>query len=189
MNFICFPLSIPQNLQKYRKIHIPKDDNLGHTWKKIMVANRVHYWHFMLFFFRKGKNATQAANKICAVYGEDAVAERTMRKWFPRFKAENFDLEDQERPGRPSTTDEDMIKTEIENNPCSTLRQLARMLNKPKSTIYDHTVKLGYVNRLDLYKSNEGTPFLKQLVTGNEKWIIYKNAQRKRSLKNAMNHL
>jgi len=33
----------------------------------------------MFFFYRKGKNATQAANKI-SVYGEDAVAERTVRK-------------------------------------------------------------------------------------------------------------
>ncbi|KAK2589284.1 hypothetical protein KPH14_007837 [Odynerus spinipes] len=118
-----------------------------------MEANKVHYRHLMLFFFRKGKNAAQAANKIRAVYGEGAVAERTVRKWFARFKAGNFDLEDQERPGRPSTADKDLIKTEIENNPHSTLHQLAGMLNKPKSTIYDHTVKLGYINRLDRKRS------------------------------------
>ena len=62
-----------------------------------MEENKVH---LMLFFYRKGKNITQAANKICAVYGEDAVAERTVRKWFARFKAD--DLEDQERLGLPS---------------------------------------------------------------------------------------
>jgi len=44
----------------------------------------------MLFFYRKGKNATQAANKTCAVYGEGAVAERTVWKWFTRFKAGDF---------------------------------------------------------------------------------------------------
>jgi len=32
------------------------------------------------------------------VYGEGAVAERTVRKWFARFKADDFNLEDQERP-------------------------------------------------------------------------------------------
>jgi len=31
------------------------------------------------------------------------------------------------------------------------------------------------------YKRNEETPFLKQVVTGNEKWIIYNNVERKRS--------
>ena len=83
----------------------------------------------MLFFYRKGKNATQAANKICAVYGEGAIAERTMRKWFARFKTGDFNLEDQERPGKSSTTDEDQIKTLIENDPCYTTCKLAEMLN------------------------------------------------------------
>jgi len=32
-----------------------------------------------------------------------------------------------------------------------------------------------------LYKCNEETPFLKQVVTGDEKWIIYNNVEQKRS--------
>lgn len=52
----------------------------------------------MLFFYRKDKNATQTANKICTVYGDGAIAERTMRKWFAKFKADDFNLEDQECP-------------------------------------------------------------------------------------------
>ena len=72
-----------------------------------MEENEVHFRYLIFFFYQKGKNATQAANKICAVYGEGAVAERTVRKWFARFKAGDFNLEDQERPGRPSITDED----------------------------------------------------------------------------------
>jgi len=51
-----------------------------------MEENKVHFRHLMLFFYRKSKNATQAANKICAVYGENAVAERIVRK-FASFKA------------------------------------------------------------------------------------------------------
>jgi len=39
------------------------------------------------------------------VYGEGAVAERTMRKWFARFKAGDFNLEDQE-PGPPPDEDQ-----------------------------------------------------------------------------------
>ncbi|KOX81057.1 Histone-lysine N-methyltransferase SETMAR [Melipona quadrifasciata] len=89
-----------------------------HIWKKVwlryvnfcqfyiplnMEENKVHFRHLMLFFYRKGKNATQAANRICAVYGEGAVAERTVRKWFARFKAGDFNLKDQGRPGRPSS--------------------------------------------------------------------------------------
>lgn len=31
---------------------------------------------------------------MCAVRGEDALAEKTMWKWFSRFKAGEFNLED-----------------------------------------------------------------------------------------------
>jgi len=58
-----------------------------------MEENKVHFRHLMLFFYWKGKNAIQAANKICAVYG-DAVAERTVRKWFAWLKADDFNLEE-----------------------------------------------------------------------------------------------
>jgi len=75
-------------------VRIVKDGTLGILGKKfgydmlIFVSlyafaygkNKVHFRHLMLFFYQKGKNATQATNKICAVYGESAVAERTVRK-------------------------------------------------------------------------------------------------------------
>jgi len=71
-----------------------------------------------------------------------------VRKWFARFKTDDFNLEDQERPGRPSTTDEDQIKTLIENNPRYTTRKLAEMFNMSKSTIHKYFVKLDYINIL-----------------------------------------
>ena len=71
-----------------------------------MEENKVHFRHLMFFFYRKRQKCTQAANKICAVYGEDAVAEELCGR-FARFKAGDFNLEDQERPDRPSITDED----------------------------------------------------------------------------------
>jgi len=72
-----------------------------------------------------------------------------VRKRFASFKADDFNFEDQERPDRSSTTDEDQIKTLIENNPYYTTRKLAEMLNMSKST-FEHFVKLGYINRFDV---------------------------------------
>jgi len=93
----------------------------------------------------------------CAVYGEGAVAERTVRKWFARFKTGDFNLEDQERPDRSFTTDEDQIKILIENNPRYTTRKLAEMLNVSKFTIHEHFVKLGYINRFDVWVPHDLT--------------------------------
>ena len=155
-----------------------------------MEVNKVRYRHLILFFYQKGKNTKQTANKICAVY---AVTERTVRKWFSRFKAGDFNFEDQERPGRRSTTDEDQIETLVVNNPCYTTRQLAEMLKISKSTSHEHLVKLGYVNRFNVwvlhhlteknlmdrisicdsfYKRNEEIPFLKQVMTEDGKLFI-----------------
>lgn len=68
-----------------------------------MGGNKARYKHLMLFFYRKGKNVTQAANKIRAVYADGAIVERIVRKWFARFKADDSNLEDKEPSGMPST--------------------------------------------------------------------------------------
>ena len=39
----------------------------------------------MLYYFKKGKNTTETQKKICAVYGEGAVTDRTSQKWFVKF--------------------------------------------------------------------------------------------------------
>ena len=39
----------------------------------------------MLYYFEKGKNATEMQKKICAVCGEGAVTDRTCQKWFVNF--------------------------------------------------------------------------------------------------------
>ena len=44
-----------------------------------------HFWHFMLYYFKKGKNATERQKTICAVYGEGALTDLTCQKWFAEF--------------------------------------------------------------------------------------------------------
>ena len=39
----------------------------------------------MLYYFKKGKNATEMQKKICAVYGEGAVTYQMCQKWFAKF--------------------------------------------------------------------------------------------------------
>ena len=45
-----------------------------------MEENRQHFQHIMLYYFKKGKNATKTQKKICAVYGEGAVTDGTCQK-------------------------------------------------------------------------------------------------------------
>ena len=48
-----------------------------------MEEDTQHFWCIMLYYFKKGKNATEMQKKICAVYGESTV--KMCQKWFVKF--------------------------------------------------------------------------------------------------------
>ena len=85
-----------------------------------MEEKKQHFHHIMLHYFKKGKNATETQKKICAVYGESAVTDRTCQKWFAKFHAGDFSLDSASRSGRPGEVDSDQIETLIENSQCYT---------------------------------------------------------------------
>ena len=39
-----------------------------------MEDQNLHYRHVVLFYFKKGKNASQAWNRVCSGYGKDVVS-------------------------------------------------------------------------------------------------------------------
>ena len=53
----------------------------------LKTEDRQHFWHIMLYYFKKGKNATETQKQICAVCGEGAVIDQTYQKWFRKFCA------------------------------------------------------------------------------------------------------
>ena len=83
------------------------------------------------------------------------------------------------------------------------MREFEEMLKIPKLTIYRHIQRLGLVKKLDIWiphelmkqihltkginpcdlhlKRNEFDPFLKRIITGDEKWIVQNKVFRKRS--------
>ncbi|KAK2578359.1 hypothetical protein KPH14_001400, partial [Odynerus spinipes] len=61
-----------------------------------------HFLHLLLFTFNQGFKAAKATRDICPVYGEGAIAERTARDWYAKFKNGNFDLKDAPLSGRPT---------------------------------------------------------------------------------------
>ena len=74
------------------------------------VNKKSHFRHLLLFAFNRGQKASEVTKDICAVYEEDAIAERTVRDWFARFKRGNFDLNDAPRSVRPIKMDQDQLR-------------------------------------------------------------------------------
>ena len=52
-----------------------------------MEEKKQCFWHIILHYFKKGKNATEMQKMICAVRGEGAVTDRTCQKWFAKCHA------------------------------------------------------------------------------------------------------
>ena len=105
----------------------------------------------MLYYFKKGKNETETQEKIGTVYGEGAVTDQTCQKWFAKFCAGDFSLDDVPRSGRPVEVDSDQIETIIENNQRYTMWEIADTLKISKSSAENHLHQLGYVNHFDIW--------------------------------------
>ena len=67
--------------------------------------------HVMLFHYGKGYNASQTCREISAVYGKDALTDRTklVPLTFQRFRGGTLDVKDLPRSGRPVTEKADAI--------------------------------------------------------------------------------
>ena len=107
--------------------------------------------------------------------------------------------------GRPVEVDSDQIETLTENNQHYTMWEIADILKISNISVESHLHDLGYVNHFEVWvqhkwkkkppktfldcitaynsllKYKEYVPFLKQIVTDNEKWILYNNMEQTRS--------
>ena len=126
------------------------------------------------------------------------MTDETCQKWSAKFCAGDFSLDDAPRSGRPVEVDSDQIETLIENSQRYTTQEIADILKISKSSTENHLYQLGYMNRFDVWvpskknlfdristcdsllKRNEKVPSLKQIVAGDEKWILYNNVEWKR---------
>ena len=77
----------------------------------LKMEETTHFQHIMLYYFKKGKTTTEMQKKICAMYREGAVTDRTCQKWFAKFHAGDLSLDDAPQLVRPVEVDSDQIKT------------------------------------------------------------------------------
>lgn len=159
------------------------------------IPNSIHIRHCLLMEFHKKSKATEAHRNICDLYG-DVICIRQCQQWFSRFRSGDFDLQDRKKSGRPSVLDNNDLKTLVESNPRQTIEEMARVLGCSWSTIQEHLLAIGKHCRAgkwvphqlseenkkqrilicnSLLIKQEEQPFLKNLITGDEKWVLYEN--------------
>lgn len=148
-------LGCPKDVFRY--LHAPTLSGNIYTNMKPNVSNVVENQrkHF------RDKNATLFKKKATALkipqpqrwdlYGNGVANVQTVRSWFKKFKTGNFNLEDKEHSGRPSTTDTALIKAMVDENPWYNVLELADIWSIPRTTMYNNLTKIGYVNRFEVW--------------------------------------
>ncbi|XP_049318581.1 UPF0430 protein CG31712 isoform X3 [Bactrocera dorsalis] len=109
-----------------------------------MEQNKEKIWVILQNYYDKGKNASQAANKIYAVYGPDTVFISTAQRWFQRFRSGVEVVEDEPRSGRPAVENCDKIAELVE-----------RDRHSSHQTVINHLKKLEITKKLDVWVPHE----------------------------------
>ena len=152
-----------------------------------------------LYEFKLGTNAAETANKINTAFGQGSVTDRTIRRWFEKFRKGDETLEEQEGRGRKNSLDNAVLKAMVERDPHVTVRELAEELSVGVATISRHLNDIGKTKKMDKWVPHELTesnrtrryeissalllrntndPFLDRIVTCDEKWLLYDNRKR-----------
>ncbi|EFN81408.1 Histone-lysine N-methyltransferase SETMAR, partial [Harpegnathos saltator] len=92
-----------------------------------MQKQNEHFHYILLFHLRKGKNASQARKRLCAVCDDEALEKRQCQNWFAKFPSDDFS-KDEQRSGRPGEVDDDQIKAIIDTDRYSATREIAEKI-------------------------------------------------------------
>ena len=96
----------------------------------------------MSCLFKLSISAASASCKLCTVFSEGAVSERTAQNWFQKFHSGNETLEDEPQAGQPISLNNGDLKVAIESDSCLTCHKLAFRFNVSDETIRFHLHQL-----------------------------------------------
>lgn len=154
----------------------------------------------ILYDFKSGISAAQSHQRICAAFGQHAVGKTAVHDWYKRFSEGEQSLEDAHHTGRPAEIDDRELQLMIEAEPKLTTTDLAEHFEVSSTAINNHLHQLGKVfkqgkwvphdltqfdheRRIDASLQNLAThrtvAHLKNIITGDEKWVLYYNVTRR----------
>lgn len=166
-----------------------------------MEVSRKDLRLLMLHEFRLDRHATEATRNICATMGQGAVSYNTVVSWFQKFRGGSFELEDEPRAGRPQQVDLELLSSLVQEDPRLSTRCLAERLGCSHTAVENHLHKLGKTWKYGIFVPHNLSSeqlkhhvdvcmqlltyrrtfeWLRNIVAGDEKWVLYVNYSRKR---------
>ena len=152
-----------------------------------------------LYEFKLGHKATEACTNINSAFGKGTVNVRTVQRWFDKFCSGNTSLKEKDGRGQPTSVDNNLLRALVEANPKTTVRELSIELGVSHVTVVSHLKEIGKRKKLDkwvphhltdnhqnrrlevassLLLRHRNEPFLKRIMTCDEKWIFFDNTRR-----------
>ncbi|KAF2350019.1 Transposase type 1 [Trinorchestia longiramus] len=154
----------------------------------------------MLHEFKLGHNAFEASVNINRAWGEESTRDRTVRRWFGKFRSGDESLKEEEGRGRLGSLENEQLHAVVEQNPRQSVREMSQTrLGVSIATVSHHLKIIGKVKKLDKWVPHElnenqklrrfevcsmlslrdtNDPFLDRIVTCDEKWVLYDNRKR-----------
>ncbi|KAF2368605.1 Transposase type 1 [Trinorchestia longiramus] len=150
-------------------------------------------------YFKLGHNASEASANINRAWGEESTRDRTVRRWFGKFRSGDESLKDEEGRERLGSLENEQLHAVVEQNPRQSVREMSQTLGVSIATVSRHLKIIGNVKKLDkwvphelnenqnlrrfevcsmLSLRNTNDPFLDRIVTCDEKWVLYDNRKR-----------
>ena len=74
--------------------------------------------------FKLGNNASQTTANINRAWGKGTTSNRTVRRWFQKFRNGDESLEDEEGRGLPSILHNENLRVIVEQNPRQSVREI-----------------------------------------------------------------
>ena len=78
--------------------------------------NKRHLRELLIYFFNLKKSAVHRL--LVEAYGDAALSERSCHEWFQKFKNGEFDVEDNERSGRPKVYEDAELEALFDEDSC-----------------------------------------------------------------------
>lgn len=170
-------------------------------YRKKMNFDKTFLRHSLLYEYFLGHNASEAHRNLCIVFGTDTPSQRTCEVWFARFRSGNYSIEDETRSGRPVSIDNEQLFYLVMSEPRMNTRELGTTLGVTHTAIEKHLEELDFVKKLgawlphklttanmmhrvsicsSLISRKRRTDWIREIITGDEKWVLYVNHTRKR---------
>lgn len=160
---------------------------------------RVHFRAMMLYDFKVDLTEEECFIRLTKAFPDEAPAQRTVERWYAKFQEGKFDLNDEERIGRPISVVNDVntqaVAALVKENPRITYEEIEHMLGISAPSIFTilhehlklrkvscrwvpHLLKEKEkqervrISKEIIEKFQDGqSPHLHKILTGDETWV------------------